>query len=250
MKYLFLTLCLLLISVAAFEQNKAPRLEAYGGTGLFFEQLNNDTLVPEKRRNTSRLGDVSSYGLQVTMQAGKSRWLIKGGLGYSERHYSMNKYTLGDFFTDLFLFDSPPPHDTSSISYVRLTNQYLQVPVTIAYSIIRRKRGIGGAFTAGLNMRSDILLNSSAQVEFDATYIQPTAATVNQFKKLYTQNATAYVLTIEPYLEGSFFVYKGIGMYIQVRPFSFYSSPFDKRFTSGTFELVGSSFGLMYDFNR
>jgi len=180
---------------------------------------------------------------------GKSRWMIKGGLGYTEKHYSINKYSLGDFFTDLFLFDTPPPRDTSSISFVRFTNQYLQVPFSVAYSCVRREHGLA-TLAVGIDIRSDILLHSNAQIEFDDTYAQPTPATVNNFKQLYTEGATNYTVTVEPYLEVSFFVYKAIGMYVQAKPLSYYSSPLDKRFTSATAEAFKGNIGIMYDFNR
>ncbi len=247
MKRFVLFIAILLAASAVQAQKLLPRLEAYTSGGLFFEKLNNDTLVPTARRNKQRLGDVSSLGLQVVLQPAKSRWLIKGGIGFSLRHYSMNKYSIGDFFTSLFLFDAPARQDTTTISYVRLTNKYLQVPVTVAYTLAGSATSTA-TLTAGINLRSDFLLSSQAQINFDAAYQQPGAATVNSFKQLYTKQATKYVLTAEPYIQGTLLVHKGLGLFMQVRPFSFYTSRLDNRFTSSTAELFGGTVGVVYQF--
>lgn len=247
MKHFALFIAIVLTTSALSAQKLLPQLEAYTGGGLFFERLNSDTLVPTARRNKQRLGDVSSLGLQVVLQPAKERWLIKAGLGFSLRHYSMNKYTIGDFFTSLFLFDAPARRDTTTISYVRLTNKYLQIPVSVAYRLAGSATSTA-TLTAGVNLRSDFLLSSQAQVDFDAAYLQPTAATVNGFKQLYTKQAASFVLTVEPYIQGSVLIYKGLGLFMQVRPFSLYASRLDNRFTSSTTELIGGSVGIVYQF--
>jgi hypothetical protein len=247
MKCFVLLIAIVLTASAVPAQKVLPQLEAYTSGGLFFEKLNTDTLVPSARRNKQRLGDVSSFGLQLVLQPAKDRWLIKGGIGFSLRHYSMNKYSIGDFFTSLFLFDAPARRDTTTISYVRLTNKYLQIPVSVAYRLAGSATSTA-ALTAGVNLRNDFLLSSQAQVNFDAAYLQPTAATVNGFKDLYTKNAATYALTVEPYIQGSVLIYKGLGLFMQVRPFSFYASRLENRFTSSTTELIGGTVGIVYQF--
>lgn len=245
MKYLvFFVTAFLAVSIVQ-AQKPLPRLEAYTGGGLFFEKLNSDTLVPAARRNKQRLGDVSSLGLQLVLQPAKQRWLVKAGIGFSLRHYSMNKYSVGDFFTSLFLFDAPVRQDTTTISYVRLTNKYLQFPVSVAYRLAGSSTSTA-TLTAGVNLRNDFLLSSQAQVNFDAAYLQPSAAAVNGFKNLYTKHAATYVLTVEPYIQGWVLINKGLGLFMQVRPFSFYASRLDNRFTSSTTELIGGTVGIVY----
>ena len=78
-------------------QITTPRLEVFAAPGLFFEQLSNDELVPPGRQNNSRLGDVVSFGMQVAMPLKNQRFTLKGGAGFSQRHYSLNKYGLKIF---------------------------------------------------------------------------------------------------------------------------------------------------------
>jgi hypothetical protein len=248
---ILLTAYVTLLTGYTFGQNTQPRLELYTAPGLFFEGLNSNTLVPKRQQNNSRLGDDVSYDFLTSFTTRNSRWVIKGGLGYRQRHYSLAKYNVGDFFIDLFLFDaSPRPRDTFALSRVRFTNNYIDVPLSVAYGIGRRRKGLPW-FTAGINVRLGFLTESSAVIEADSSILPlPTPQETNVFKKIYTQGATKLTLSVEPYLEGSFFVYKGIGLIGQLRPFSFYSSRLNKTFTTGTLEVFGCSAGLIYDFNR
>ena len=106
MKYI-LVLIFLFFNSCIQAQNIKPKLEVYAAPGFFFEQLSGDSLVPPEKRNHARLGDISSFVLQAAVPLKNQRWLIKGGVGFSQRHYSLSKYSIGDFITSLFLFDSP-----------------------------------------------------------------------------------------------------------------------------------------------
>jgi len=211
---------------------------------LFFEQLSNDELVPPHRQNHSRLGDVVSYAVQVATPMKNQRFTIKAGIGFSQRHYSLNKYSLDDFFISLFLFDSPLRRDSFSLSYVRFTNNYLQVPVSCSYTLTRPKHNF--QLATGINLRSDFLVGRKANVIFDSIYKIPQQSDIIASKKLYTGNASTFVFTAEPYIEGSFAIHKNLGMLFQFRPFSFYSSKLDRRLTTSTVELFSFTFGAFY----
>lgn len=248
MRKTILVFCLLVSIKLTYAQN-SQRLELYAAPGLFFEQLNSDSLVPPDRRNHSRLGDVVSYGLQYKIPFNNPRFSAKAGLGFSTGHFSLNKYSIDDLFIALFAFDSPPRKDTFAVSYVRLTNNYLQVPVSFAWSFSRKKSHNPVNASVGINIRSDFLLKSNAQVDVDSSFYRPTANSIEQLQQKYTSGATKYVLTIEPYLETSFNIYRGLGFYTQFRPISFYSMRLNKDYTSSTSELLGFTFGLYYNLN-
>ena len=77
--------------------------------------------------------------LQVTVPLKNQRWLVKGGIGFSQRHYSLSKYSIGDFITILFLFDSPLRRDSFALSHVRFTNNYFQIPFSFTYMLNKPK---------------------------------------------------------------------------------------------------------------
>ncbi len=225
-------------------QNIKPQIQVYAAPGFFFEQLSSDSLVPPEKRKHSRLGDVASYAMQVAVPLKNQRWLIKGGVGFNQRHYSMSKYSLDDFLVSLFLFDSPLRRDSFALTYIRFTNNYFQVPVLFAY-MLNKPNGNFHLY-AGINLRGDFLTKSKAEVRFDSTYKIPATADINAAQKVYTANASKFVFTIEPYIEGSFTIYKKIGAFIQFRPLSLYSSPLDKKLTTSTGELLSFTFGASY----
>ena len=234
-------LCFCIYSKA---QDIKPQLQVYAAPGFFFEQLSRDSLVPTEKRNHSRLGDVASYAAQVAVPLKNQRWLIKAGVGFSQRHYSLSKYSIGDFITSLFLFDSPLRRDSFAINYVRFTNNYFQVPVSFAYML--NKPANGFHVYAGLNFRADFLLKSKAEIDFDSLFKIPATSDIITAQKVYTANATKFVFTVEPYIEGAFIIHKNIGAFIQFRPLSFYSSSLDKRLTTSTGELLSFTFGATY----
>ena len=243
MKNIFIII-FLIFCICSQAQNIKPELQVYAAPGFFFEQLSSDILVPPEKRNHSRLGDVTSFAVQAAVPFKNQRWLVKGGIGFSERHYSLSKYSIGDFITSLFLFDSPLRKDSFAISYVRFTNNYFQVPVSFVYMLNKPVNGFH--IYAGLNFRADFLAKSNVEIDFDSAYKIPNASDINAAQKTYTANATKFVFTIEPYLEGSFTIYKKIGGFIQFRPLSFYSSALDKRLTTSTGELFSFTFGASY----
>src|SRR6478752_2482636 len=93
---LILLAIFLSFSMYAQTQYTTPRIEGYVAPGLFSEQLSDDALIPPKHTNDSRIGDVVSYGVQFAAPLKNQRFTIKAGLGFSQRHYSITKYTLGD----------------------------------------------------------------------------------------------------------------------------------------------------------
>lgn len=94
------------IFTATNAQINQPKIEVSALPGFFFEQLSADSLVPPERRNKTRLGDVNSYVIQVAIPLKNKRFTIKAGAGFSQRHYSLNKHGIDDFFIAFFLFDS------------------------------------------------------------------------------------------------------------------------------------------------
>ena len=231
-------------------QNIHPRIELYAAPGFFLEQLNNDSLIPPDRRMHSRLGDIVSYGMQYRFSQKNKRLLLKTGIGFSERNYSLNKYSLDGFFVSLFSFGLGSKKDTFAVAYVKLTNRYLQIPVSVAWLFTRPDKGKVVTLSAGINFHSDFLLKSKARIDTDSSYYIPSAEGLNELQDKYTSGATKYVLTAEPYFETSINIYKGIGFYTQFSPFSFYASKLNQEYTSSTFNVFNFSFGLFYNFNN
>lgn len=241
-----LTVSFVLLYVCTQAQFNTPRIEIYAAPGLFFEKLSNDELVPPKRRSVSRLGDVGLYGLQVAMPLKNHRFTLKGGAGFSQRHYSLNKYNIDDIFTAFFYFDSYPRRDSFNLGYVRFTNNYFYIPLSFSYTVSNPAHKFRLAF--GLNLRPEFLLQSNAAITFDSTYKIPQAADITAAKKLYTSNASKFLFTAESFIEGSFPVYKNTGIFFQFRPYSFYASPLDHRLTTSTIEAFSFTFGAFYSF--
>lgn len=241
-----LTIVFLLSFITIQAQITVPRLEVCAAPGLFFEKLSTDNLVPAGRQNVSRLGDMFFCGMQFAAPLKNQRFTIKAGAGFSQRHYSLNKYGFDDFLVAIFSFGMASNTDTFSLSYVRLTNNYLQIPLSASYTVTNLNRRFQLAF--GINLRNDFLTGRKAQVVFDSVYIIPQPADIVATKDLYTRNASTFVFTAESFVEGSFRVKNNFGMLFQFRPFSFYSSPLDKRLTTSTVEVFGFTFGAFYSF--
>ncbi len=243
-------LILLAVSLSLFiytqAQYTAPRIEASFAPGLFFEQLSNDALVPPDHANSSRLGDVVSFAMQYAAPLKNERFTLKAGLGFSQRHYSINKYSFGEFISSIFLFDSPYHGDTFNLSYVRFTNNYFQVPLSGSYTLTRPRHNFQLAI--GLNLRSDFLIGRKAEVVFDSAYKIPQPGDIQSAKQVYTRNASTFVFTAEPYIEASFSVHKNLGLLFQFMPLSYYSTPLDKRLTVTTVEFFSFKFGAFYSF--
>ena len=169
--------------IGAQSQNIQPKLEAYVAPGFFFETISRDSLIPAHQQAHSRLGDVVSYAMQLSLPLENPQWSIKGGLGFSQRHYSITKYTLDDFFVSLFPFGSQN-RDSFNLRHVRFTNSYFQVPLSFAYTVT--KPGHNFQFAFGLNLRSDFLTQSKADIIFDSAYKVPTSADIIYAKTIYT----------------------------------------------------------------
>ncbi|WP_143075787.1 outer membrane beta-barrel protein [Parafilimonas terrae] len=239
-----LTVSFALLYMYTQAQFNTPRIEAYVAPGLFFEKLSNDELVPPKRREVSRLGDVGLYGLQIAVPLKNQRFTLKSGAGFSQRHYSLNKYSLNDLIAMIIPFGHGS--DSFAINNVRFTNNYFQIPLSFSYTVSSPVHKFKLAF--GLTLRPEFLLQSSAAVAFDSAYRIPQPADVITAKKLYTSNASKFLFTAESFVEGSFPVYKNTGMFFQFRPYSFYASPLDKRLTTSTIEAFSFTFGAFYSF--
>lgn len=247
MKYIMPVICICFLTHAKC-QNTKLKLEGYAAPGLFFEHFNNDSLIPPQKRNGTRLGDVTSYAVQAALPLKNEHWVLKAGIGFSQRHYSLNKYSLNDFFTAIFLFDSPPRRDSFNLSYIRFTNNYFQLPFSAAYVLNPANHRF--QTEAGLNIRTDFLLKSNAALRFDSSYKIPLQSDLINVQHLYTANASKLIITLEPYIQTSFAIYKNLGIYMQFKPFSFYSYKLDKQFTASTNELLNFTFGISYSFNK
>ncbi|MEP6466563.1 MAG: hypothetical protein ABJB05_09665 [Parafilimonas sp.] len=243
MKYFF-TIIFSGILLCANAQYKNPKLQVYITPGLNTVQLSDDDLIPPNRKNTSRIGDVVSVGLQIAAPLKNKRFAISGGLGFSQRHYSLNKYSFADFIADLFLFDSPYRNDTFNLSYVRFTNNYFQVPVSGTYMLTRPYHNF--QLAVGLSLKFDFLIGKKATITFDETYNTPQTADIEAAKKTYTANTTGFVFTAAPYFESSFNVAKKTGLLFQFVLPSYYSSPLHKRLTTSTTEVFSFTFGAFY----
>jgi hypothetical protein len=118
------------------------------------------------------------------------RFTLKTGIGFSQRHYSLNKYSLDDFFISLLLFDSPLRRDSFSISYVRFTNDYLQAPASFSYTVTTPKHNF--QLATGINLRPNFLVGRKVTVILDSIYKIPQQSDIIVAKKLYTGNASTF----------------------------------------------------------
>ena len=91
-------------------------MEAYVAPGFFLNPPSNDSLIPAHEKSTDRIGDVTSYAIQLALPLKNKRWTVKAGAGFSQRHYSISKYTLDDLIGDLisafFHLFAATPNDT------------------------------------------------------------------------------------------------------------------------------------------
>lgn len=148
------------------------------------------------------------------------------------------------FLLRFFYLIQPARTDSFNLSYVRFTNNYLQVPVSASYTITRPVKNF--QLSAGLNLRSDFLFESNAAVVFDSAYKIPSSPDITMAKSVYERNATNYVLTVQPYMEGLFNVYKKLGLFFQFSLFSA-STKLDTRLTTSTTGIFDFSFGAFYN---
>ena len=243
MKY-FLLAAFLFGFIFSKAQYVNPKLELHITPGLFSEQLSNDALIPPNRTNDNRIGDVVSYAVQYAMPLKNQRFTIKAGIGFSQRHYSLNKYSFGDFLFGLFLFDSPYRGDTFNLSYVRFTNNYFQIPVSGSYTLTRPRHNF--QLAVGLALSSNFLTSKKVKIIFDSTYKIPEQSDIDMANESYTHNTSTFVFTAQPYVEGSFSVYKKLGLLFQFGLPSYYSSSLDKRLTTSTVDIFSFTFGAFY----
>ena len=226
-------------------QTRKGRIEAYATPSLFSTQLSNDSLVPPKRRGTTRLGDVSCFGLQYGVPI-TSHLLVKAGIGYTIRHFSMNKYGLDDFFTALFAFDSSPRKDSFAISNVRYTNRYVEVPLSVSFGSNNLSKRLH--LNYGMNVRLQFLIKSNVTIIPDATASFILPAEMAQIQHAYTKDMNSFVLAVEPFMDVNMRIYKGAGVYFRCKPFALYASPLSSRVTKGEAEFLGTGFGIWYQF--
>ncbi|MBV9962156.1 MAG: outer membrane beta-barrel protein [Parafilimonas sp.] len=240
MKYFLLT-TFLFCSVYCNAQIYKPKLEIVATPGLFVESTSYDSLLPAHQKRAARIGDVTSYAMQLSLPLKNERWTVKAGIGFSQRHFSINKYTLDDFFIALFAFDAQPHRDSFNLSRIKFTDNYFQVPLSCSYTVTRPLHNFQLAF--GINVLSNFLITAKANLTFDSTYKTPAASDIAYAKNVYTHNASKYVCTIQPYAEASFLISKKLGLLFQSGFPSYYSSRLDKRLTTSTIELFSFTFG-------
>ena len=229
---------------AAKTYNKPHLIEAYAVPFLFTAKLSSDSLVPPSYKNGNRLGDGASYGVQYGQLYGE-HILIKAGLGFSTREYSLVKYNLDDLFTALFLFDSPYHVDSFAIARVQYKLNYLDIPLTIAYE---RGRRAAVQLSYGLTARLQFATNKKATITPDYSSPAYVPSNLDEAEDVYKQNVNSFVISVEPYGDLSFRIYKGFGIYFRLMPFSFYASSLDHRISTSETEFLGSGFGATYRF--
>lgn len=241
---IILSICLLLCTICLAQTNSNQQIEVFEMPQLFTATLSSDSLVPPKQRKVSRLGDEAIFGFQYGRMLGK-HFLIKAGIGFSTRHYSMTKYSIGDIIGDLFLFDSPPQHDSFPISRMQYTLHYFEVPINISYEKANRHAAV--QFHYGLMTRLQFLTQSKAAITIDSSSFV-SLDHVAQAEKVYANDVNSFVFTIQPYADLSFRLYKGLQLYMRFSPFSFYSSSLNKRISTSQSEFFGVGLGITYHF--
>lgn len=237
-----------LIYSSCFAQFSSGHLEAYVSPGLFTARFSHgNSMVPQGMQGRTRIGSIVSYGIQYGVPAGK-RVSLKAGIGYSTRQYSMVQYRDANI---LFLFIIPfapaQPIDSFPISRLQYNNRYVEVPLSFDYNVSRNKAAVQVHF--GLNARLQFL--ASAKIiatpnDQSANFNDP--AIVHQAEQRYADDVKKFVFTLEPYMDVSFRIYKGIGVYYRTKPVSLYASTLNHKVTDSQAEFLGSGFGVWYQF--
>ncbi len=245
MKRLLCLFTLLMIAPAIFAQFSSGQIEAYASAGLFSTKLSHDSLVPQRMHGKTRLGSLASYGIQYGVPVSKSV-MLKAGIGYSTRTYSVVKYSNNLLFLFILPFGSYS-YDSFPIARVQYHTRYLEVPLSFDYNVSRPKAGVQVHF--GGTARLQFLANDKTTVTPDddsGTNNNP--AGIETAEKLYAGDVKKFVFTLEPYMDVSFRIYKGIGAYYRIKPFSLYASPLNNKVATREGEFLGSGVGLWYRF--
>ena len=213
--------------------------------GLFTANLSSDSLVPPKRRHTSRLGDGAQFAIQYGQRVGR-HITLKAGIGFSNREYSLVKYKVGDILSSIFIFDSPLHTDSFPIARVQYKLNYLDLSLSVAFE----KGGEGRVVQAkcGLMARLQFLTHKQAIITPDDAPAISVPTNIALAEKAYTENVNAFVISFSPYCDVSFRVYKGVHVYYRLAPFSVYASSLDHRITTGQAEYVSNGVGISYQF--
>lgn len=242
-------LLLIFFSVIAFSssaQIKKYSVLAEGGGAVSLFRFSKDSLVPPKRQGKTGVSSDGYAGVYFLFSLHNPAFKYKVGIGYTERGFTLNKYSFGDFFTSLFLFDSYGNSDSFHLQSVHIRNQYVNIPVGFSYRLSKNKRRICEVYT-GIQLNSNILVTSNAAANFDSIYIIPTTSQKNAVEKRYAQTSGRFLVSLMPRMDLRFTVYRELGIDMTLFPFIFDINSSNKELISGAFGFVGL-LGVHYDF--
>ncbi len=226
---IFLLAVLINCSLITAAQIKYERTELV--TGAFFNPFSytKDSMVLPRSRNKLSFGDEFNIDLQAKFSLPNKRIRLLAGLGYSQRHFSMNKFNLGDFVLIFIPFYSNK-NDTAYLSRVRFTSQYINIPLGLEYRLSANEQH-RVTFFAGLKLVSSIKMASSVTSTADTNYYRPSATQMNSINDAYNNTLNKYLLHIEPYLDMDIYFAKGFGMRMGLFPISGYATRWAEKLT-------------------
>lgn len=238
-----LPLFLLLVSVC-FAQFSKGQLDAYATPGLFNVKFSHDGTVPERQQGRSRLGSLGCYGIQYGVSVSK-RIMLKAGVGYTSRKYSMVKYAGDPFF--IFYFFSDQSSDPFPISRIQYNNSYIEAPLAFEYNPSVLKSDLQVHF--GFNARLQFLAKAKVTITPDDSQPANTSPdAIRATETYYVDDVNSFVITLEPYMDIWIRLHKGLGIYYRIKPVSFYASRLNQKTTTSQIEFIGGGVGLSYHF--
>jgi len=224
----FLLMLLLFCTISSEAQLKYERTEIVTGGFINPFSYTKDSMVLPRSRNKLSFGDEFNADLQVCFALPNKRFRVTGGVGYSQRHFSMNKFNVGDFV--LLVIPFAYKWDTAYLSRVRFTGQYINVPLGFECRLSATEKHRVTFFT-GIRLISSIKIASSVDATADTNYFRPSVSQLNSIKDAYNNTLNSYLLRIEPYLDMDIYFVKGFGMRMGLFPLSFYATRWAQKLT-------------------
>jgi hypothetical protein len=241
MKTLILPVCLLYSIFSAAQQSpfkiKSFETSFYGG--IAFHSLTKDSLIPDRRRGGTNVGTNYTGYASVGLATKNPNLELRVGLGYSEKQFGINKYSLTSF---LMFFNRTK--DTFHINQIKLKGSYLSVPLGVFYNLARKNGPV--QVKVGVQLYPYFNLSKKGQIIFDSLYKIPTAVEQSDANQQYAVTLTSFSMALQPRIDLYFRLYEGFGISADIFPFSTYINSNDRRLI-GRSMVFGTNISLQYN---
>jgi hypothetical protein len=241
---IYLTAISILVCCMIHAQKKSNTVLAETGGAISLQSFTQDSLVPPRRKGKIAAADDLHASVQYLFSLPGTQLKLRAGIGYAERHFSLNKTSFGDMFTAIFGFGAVR-QDTFHLSQVRMTNKYINIPVGFSYRLAhgRPKRV---EVHAGVQVNNLFLISSQASGRFDSAYHIPTPAEKTRVENEYGHTATKYVSSLYPRIDLRIAVIRQLGINLTLQPLMVYFNSTNKRILQNSTSFAGFA-GLYYD---